>query len=143
MRCLALTVIVGSVFVAAPASAWTETILYSFCSQNRCADGMQPVQNGLVFDSSGNLYGTTYNAGPNQSGEVFKLSPEGILSVPLAFPDQYGSGEPTGGLVSDAAGNLYGATQDHVFRLTPDGTESLLQSFDNYQLQSGVSLDKK
>src|SRR5689334_2673353 len=117
MRCLALSVFVISVFTAAPAPAWTEAILYSFCSQSRCADGMQPVQNGLVFDSSGNLYGTTYNAGPNQSGEVFKLTPGGALSVPLAFPDQYGGGGPTGGLVSDATGNLYGATQDHVFEL--------------------------
>jgi uncharacterized repeat protein (TIGR03803 family) len=60
---------------------WTETVLYSFCSQNDCTDGSLPV-GGLVLDAAGSLYGTTYLGGtyqctlqPPGCGTVFKLSP--------------------------------------------------------------------
>ncbi|HSC19772.1 MAG TPA: choice-of-anchor tandem repeat GloVer-containing protein [Rhizomicrobium sp.] len=150
MRRVALTVFGLSLLSSGPVSAGAETTLYSFCTQggNSCTDGIQPVRSGVVSDSSGNLYGTTYTAGPNQGGEVFKLTPEGVLSVPLGFPDPYGGGGPIGGVVRDEAGNFYGATQDHVFKLAPDGSETLLHYFSgdgnhNYLLQSGVSLDRK
>jgi uncharacterized repeat protein (TIGR03803 family) len=48
----------GTVFKLTPASTgWTETVLYSFCSQTNCADGLEP--NRLTMDAAGNLYGTT------------------------------------------------------------------------------------
>jgi uncharacterized repeat protein (TIGR03803 family) len=55
---------------------WSETVLYSFCSQANCADRQQPEAPPYV-DNAGNLYGTT-NGGPdNQGGTVFELSSNG------------------------------------------------------------------
>jgi uncharacterized repeat protein (TIGR03803 family) len=58
----------------------TETVLYSFCPTNGCADGQNPF-GGLLLDTEGNLYGTTFyggepNCDPNRGcGVVFKLTP--------------------------------------------------------------------
>ena len=54
----------GTVFEISPSgSGWTKTILHSFSLFDGCA----PMQ-GLVMDSSGNLYGTTSNGGSENSG---------------------------------------------------------------------------
>jgi len=60
-------------------AAPTETVLYSFQAGS---DGAFPFA-GLIADSSGNLYGTT--AGGEPRGTVFKLSPNGIVTVLHAF----------------------------------------------------------
>jgi uncharacterized repeat protein (TIGR03803 family) len=49
----------------APAG-WTESILYNFSGGS---DGSQPY-GGLIFDSAGNLYGTTYRGGASNAGTV-------------------------------------------------------------------------
>src|ERR1700692_4135003 len=54
----------------APAG-WTESILYNFSGGS---DGSQPYS-GLIFDSAGNLYGTTYQGGASNAGTVYELSP--------------------------------------------------------------------
>jgi uncharacterized repeat protein (TIGR03803 family) len=73
----------GTAFKLTPngGGSWTETVLYSFCSENDCADGSLP-GGSLVLDAAGSLYGTTVNGGANQCTEyfpqcgiVFKLSP--------------------------------------------------------------------
>lgn len=60
---------------------WKETVLYNFCSVTGCLDGAVPMA-GLVVDSAGNLYGTTYAGGAIECetsfggcGTVFELSP--------------------------------------------------------------------
>src|ERR1700685_582731 len=68
----------GTVFELSPLQdgTWQETIIYDFCSgglQNHCPDGEEP-EAGLIFDTRGNLYGTT-TFGGNGSGTVFELSP--------------------------------------------------------------------
>jgi uncharacterized repeat protein (TIGR03803 family) len=50
-----------------------ETVLYSFCSASGCTDGAEPVA-GLIQDTAGNLYGTTFRGGANDRGTVFKLT---------------------------------------------------------------------
>ncbi|HTZ95148.1 MAG TPA: choice-of-anchor tandem repeat GloVer-containing protein [Terriglobales bacterium] len=76
----------GIVFELSPKadSTWTETVLYNFCSVTACLDGAVPMA-GLVFDSKGNLYGTTYAGGANDCengffgcGTVFELSPPSL-----------------------------------------------------------------
>jgi uncharacterized repeat protein (TIGR03803 family) len=67
----------GLVFKLTPKGK--ETVLYSFCWQDNCADGANPYA-GLVFDGKGNLYGTTANGGASDcfygcGGAVFKLTP--------------------------------------------------------------------
>src|SRR5207253_1886931 len=53
----------GTVFKLAPSgTGWTETVLYSFCAQINCPDGLFP-QGRLILDGSGNLYGTRQRRG--------------------------------------------------------------------------------
>ena len=61
----------GTVFKITPSGALTT--LYSFCTQPECTDGKFP-NGGLVQDTNGNFYGTTYDGGANGDGTVFRLS---------------------------------------------------------------------
>jgi uncharacterized repeat protein (TIGR03803 family) len=66
----------GTVFkLTRGSSGWQESVLWNFTCGN---DGCGP-EASLVFDSAGNLYGTTYEGGPGGLGygTVFKLSPDG------------------------------------------------------------------
>ena len=101
----------GNVFelTYAPGVGWTEHPLYQF--QNG-SDGKWPV-GGLIFDSAGNLYGTTSSGGNGGGGTVFELSPSGDtwtfkLLYSFSGPNSYcGS---LAALAIDGAGNLYGTT---------------------------------
>jgi uncharacterized repeat protein (TIGR03803 family) len=83
-----------------------ETILYNFTGG---ADGGCPAA-GLIRDSAGNLYGTGVLGGTSNDGVVFKLDTAGTLTVLHNFTGGADGGAPTGGLVRDSAGNLYGTT---------------------------------
>lgn len=93
-----------------------EIVLYSFCSQEKCSDGDQPIS-GLIFDTAGNLYGTTPYGG-HGGGVVFQLTPgaDGTWSEKALYsfcptePCKDGL-EPGSSLTFDAAGNLYGVTR--------------------------------
>lgn len=95
--------------------AWTETVLYTFCSEKNCTDGEYPV-GGLIFDEGGNLYGTTTAGGTSGGGTVFELSPgangwiEGVLYSFCSQPSCPDGLQPRSGLIFDASGNLYGTT---------------------------------
>ncbi len=139
----------GVVFKLTPSSqgAWTESVLYSFAGG---ADGAWPYS-PLIFDSAGNLYGTTEMGGSNNYGTVFELKLNGDGSwtevVLHSFSGGPGDGaEPQAGLTFDHAGNLYGTTNSGglsncsfpigcgvVFQLAPGSggqwTESILHAF--------------
>jgi uncharacterized repeat protein (TIGR03803 family) len=109
----------GTVYQLAPngSGGWTETVIYSFCSLASCADGEDPSYSYVIFDSKGNLYGTTYSGGTNGDGAVFELTPNGsggwTESVLYSFCSvtNCADGEnPVSGLVMDSSGNLYGTT---------------------------------
>jgi uncharacterized repeat protein (TIGR03803 family) len=81
---------------------------------------------GLVRDSAGNLYGTTYHGGFFGYGTVFKVDTSGQETVLHSFAYSTDGGYPYAGLVRDVAGNLYGTTfqggvsgAGTVFKLTP------------------------
>ena len=132
----------GTVFELVNSSGtYTEKVLYNFTGN---ADGGIPVGT-LLMDSAGNLYGTAQSGGPgglfNGYGVVFELvNSSGTYSETtlhsFAYTDGYG---PSGGLVRDAAGNLYGITlgggangSGVVFELVNSSgtyTEKLLYSF--------------
>jgi uncharacterized repeat protein (TIGR03803 family) len=124
----------GIVFKVSPAGK--ETVLYQFTGTP--GDGQNSWQ-GLVRDSLGNLYGTTYYGGTNNFGTVFKLDPTGKETVLHSFGTNNPDGIfPFGGsLIRDSAGTLYGTTSldlsqsGTVFKLTPDGTETILHTFTN------------
>ena len=128
----------------------TTSVLHSFAGG---ADGANP-QTGLVIDASGNLYGTTSAGGASNCGTVFKMKPSGKVTVLYAFQCGIDGFTPSGGVVMDADGNLYGtvygggaANRGAVFKLTPDGTESVVHSFtggvDGAYPVGGVIADKK
>jgi uncharacterized repeat protein (TIGR03803 family) len=122
---------IGTVFELSPSgSAWTEKVLYSFTGGS---DGCEPYA-GVIFDTSGNLYGATNDADCSGGGTVFKLTPSnggGTYSLVHSFTGGCGPGcgcGPWGNLAIDGAGNLYGATlcdgpynAGNVFELTPSG----------------------
>ncbi|MGA9724303.1 MAG: choice-of-anchor tandem repeat GloVer-containing protein [Candidatus Binatus sp.] len=126
----------GTVFKLTPSG--TLTTLYSFCSKPGCTDGAAPTA-GVIQDSDGNLYGTD-GGGVNNSGTVFELTPSGTLTTLYSFCSQTDctdGQEPSGGVVRDSAGNLYGTTHQGganfagtVFKLAPSGTLTTLHAFD-------------
>jgi uncharacterized repeat protein (TIGR03803 family) len=118
----------GSVFQLTNSNGkWTESQLYSFKGGT---DGSFPTAT-LVFDATGNLYGTTSAGGDsNDDGVVFKLTPTSSgkwkESVAHHFQNSPDGSSPNYGLVLDKSGNLYGTTpfgglnnQGAVFELTP------------------------
>jgi hypothetical protein len=119
-----------------PSGAWTETILHSFSG----ADGADPAA-GLVFDSAGNLYGTTAYGGNGPCtvlavvlgcGVVFQLSPptsggSWTESVLYNFQGGNDSGGSQAALIFDSAGNLYGTTSGSGFDHTSNGVGAVFQ----------------
>jgi uncharacterized repeat protein (TIGR03803 family) len=90
---------------------WHSTVIHSFSAHPQ--EGKAP-KGALVFDSAGNLYGSTLSGGPNGVGVVYKLSrgktgkwTYTILYSPNAQIDGPNS---SGTLVLDALGNIYGTT---------------------------------
>ena len=119
-----------------------------FCITSGIAfgDGQRP-EAGLVFDAAGDLYGTTSSDGAG-AGTVFELTPQANGKWTQKILDQFqnlaDAAFPWGGLIFDAAGNLYGTTLQGgsgvcslgcgtVFELTPNSrggwTEIVLHNF--------------
>jgi len=103
----------GELLELTPAGSgpWNETALFDF---NVYTNGAAP-NAGLVFDSAGNLYGTTANGlGLNGPGTVFKLTPSsgGMWTVTTlhSFVGTNDGQVPGAGILRDAAGNLFGTT---------------------------------
>ncbi len=104
----------GTVFELSPTGGtWTEQVLYSFTGSTTNGDGQNPIF-GLTFDAAGNLYGTTEAGGVPQVGTVFELTRAGGVwteKLVYTFSNNTTDGRnPVGGVVFDAAGNLYGTT---------------------------------
>jgi uncharacterized repeat protein (TIGR03803 family) len=91
---------------------WSPTVIHTFVSGT--SDGFD-AEGTLVLDKTGNLYGTTEWGGANATGTVYELShasgswTEKILYSFSKSPEGQGT-HPWGGVIFDAAGNLYGTT---------------------------------
>jgi len=134
----------GTVYKITPTGA--EIVLHSFAPPGS-ADGMNPYA-GLTMDGAGNLYGTTWIGGVNDTGAVFKIASSGNESILYSFgAAATGDGsEPASGLIMDSAGNLYGTTylggaigNGTVFRITPAGNETILHSFGQFGSGDGIN----
>jgi uncharacterized repeat protein (TIGR03803 family) len=136
----------GAVF-ALDQTTGVEQVLYSFCRQDSCADGLFPSDS--LINVKGVLYGTTVEGGGTSCGgagcgTVFALDPRtGAERVLYAFCSQYNcadGSDPFAGLI-DVKGVLYGTTDEGgtsefgtVFALDPKtGTETVLYSFCSQQ----------
>jgi uncharacterized repeat protein (TIGR03803 family) len=78
-------------------------------------DGSQPYAS-LIIDTAGDLFGTTNAGGTNNAGTVFEVvntSTGYASSSPTlaSFNDTDGAGPLTAGVIEDAAGNLFGTTE--------------------------------
>jgi uncharacterized repeat protein (TIGR03803 family) len=111
----------GTVFELSPGGGgiWTETTLWSFDG----ADGTASTA-GVVFDASGNLYGTTETGGgPYSYGVVYELSSQqdGTWKETVLHTFHTGDygGSPYAGVTIDSAGNLYGTGPGGVYELSP------------------------
>jgi hypothetical protein len=120
----------GIVFKLAPprhkGGTWTKKVLHQFDAQ----DGSNSAA-GVVFDGSGNLFGTTFSGLPSGSGLVFELKkPSGTVhswteTVLHVFSDGNDGAGPLASVVFDPNGRLYGTTatatnrsaQGNVFRM--------------------------
>jgi uncharacterized repeat protein (TIGR03803 family) len=140
----------GVVFKYTPGAA--ETVLYNFCSQPNCSDGLGPDAK-LLEAADGNFFGTTTgvppppNTGVCQSdcGTVFKLTPGGVLTTLYTFcsqPNCSDGSNPLAELIQASDGNLYGTTWEGgnaaacsghgcgtVFRITPSGALNTIHTF--------------
>jgi uncharacterized repeat protein (TIGR03803 family) len=112
----------GTVFKLSPQGA--ETVLYTFTADS--SDGAWPTS--LVRAESGALYGVTREC-DIIPGTLFEINPAGKFSVVYTFE----SGEPTGNLILDSEGNLYGTTDGpdygSIYKMSPSGVETTLYTF--------------
>lgn len=113
----------GMVFQLTPpasSGAWTSKVLYSFTGG---ADGANPV--GLTFGPNGILYGAASEGGSVGEGAVFQLTPPAKFpgvwteTVLYNFLGGEAGANPSGPLIVNGNGSLYGTTPSSVFLLTP------------------------
>ena len=162
----------GTVFKLSPPKTkggkWTEKVLHRFegiADGRKLGDGANP-NGGLILDSKGAIYGTTYIGGyncPHNSsqgcGTAFELRPPTtkngawVEKVIHRFnPVNSYEAWPMAGLIMDKSGRLFGTThEDSVFRLAPSSksagswTETILYSFKgtgaSYALDAPLTFD--
>ena len=122
-------------FPAGGADASGYKVLHAFSG----TDGAGPTS-ALIRDANGNLYGTTHDGISGGWGTIFKLAPDGTETVLHVLDGDNDGGLPYAGVIADGEGNLYGAASSlgpggnqsqggTIFRITPDGTFTVLYAF--------------
>lgn len=126
----------GLGIVFAIARNGVETVLHTF--QGICcgSDGSFPYT-ALLADKRGNMYGTTFKGGNSSDlGTVFRITPAGNETLIHAFSGATDGGEPASALVRGKNHVFYGTASvggsqnlGVAFRMTADGTETVLHNF--------------
>jgi uncharacterized repeat protein (TIGR03803 family) len=135
---------------------WRETVLHRF---GHGEDGNEPI-GSVVFDKTGNFYGTTLLGGAFANGTVFEAKRSGKSWTEKVIYSFGGTSSdainPVAALTTDANGNLYGTAPaggasgvGAVFKLSRSGsgwTETVLYSFqglsDGQNPVGGLVLDE-
>lgn len=142
----------GTIFQVTPAGVMT--LLHTFGDGSVANDGANP-QGGLIQGADGNFYGTTQYGGSANLGTIFKMTPQGVVTIVHSFGDgsvTNDGAQPVAALVQDN-GVFYGTTlrggvsvdsgsvsggdpvagetsdNGTVFKLDHDGTVTTLHSF--------------
>jgi uncharacterized repeat protein (TIGR03803 family) len=135
----------GTVFklTREPRGKWKYSTLHVFHGP----DGEAP-SGSLIFDSAGNLFGTTERGGAHGNGTVFELSPSGDKWKETVLHSFGGTSDdvtaPLGAVIFDAAGNLYGTatfggtsfSQGGIFELKRSGNkwkETVIYNFSGFK----------
>ena len=126
---------VGNIFEMTPAGA-----LSNFYSFTGGSDGSSPTA-ALLPGADGNFYGTTATGGNNDAGNIFKLTPGGLLTNLYSFTNGADGSGPVGALAQGTDGNFYGVTKHNtisgypfygtIFKITPNGALTTLYAL-NY-----------
>jgi kumamolisin len=131
--------------VQALAPGWQnspETILHSFQDGTVTNDGLNPATS-CIQGTDGNFYGTTANGGASYAGVVYKVTPQGAVTILHSFSDgtvANDGDEPEAALVQGTDGNFYGTTQNGgtnrsnggtAFKITAQGVETILHNFND------------
>jgi uncharacterized repeat protein (TIGR03803 family) len=111
------------------ATGWKERVLHAFTGGD---DGANPFYEKLVFDTAGNVYGSTEAGGTNGTGVVFELIPQPGGDWREKVLHNFGKlgtsdgANPYAGVILDPAGHVYGTTFNGghlgygtVFEITP------------------------
>jgi uncharacterized repeat protein (TIGR03803 family) len=113
------------------------TVLYNFCSQPNCADGISP-EAALVQGSDGDFYGSTTAGGANSRGTLFQVTPSGVLTTLYNFCSlsECTDGYMPSALVQATDGSFYGVTHygaasgyGTIFQITSSGAYTTLYGF--------------
>lgn len=126
----------GIVFKIEPHTG-SEYVIHTFAGIC-CGSGDGSFPQSSLLLRGGYLYGTTVAGGTScDCGTVYRITPDGTETVLHAFGGGTDGAQPYGRLVADKQGNLYGTTQHGgtggnlgtVYKIAPDGTETVLYSF--------------
>ena len=131
----------GNIFKMTPDGALTT--LYSFSGG---LDGALPV-GALTPGPDGNFYGMTGTGGASTNGNVFKITPEGLLTTIYSFTGGADGFLPSGQLAQGTDGNFYGVTEYNqiqglqfygtIFKITPGGALTTLCALNPVETLSG------
>ena len=132
----------GTIFEMTPAGF--VTIRYAFSGG---FDGAYPYAS-VIQASDGNFYGTAYSGDITTFGRIYRMTPDGVVTVMHTFTSGADGANPLTPLVQGRDGNFYGTTyfggaanQGTAFRMTPDGTVTVLHSFSGSEgIQPGSGL---
>ncbi len=161
IRLIAVLAVFALTLLAAQTAVSQEKVIYNFFN---VGGSVNPI-GGVIADASGNLYGTAFYGGANGNGMVFELSPgESGWTEKVLYsfnPNGIDGFGPTGVMVFDNAGNLYGTTEfggtgdctngfgcGTAFELSPsaDGSwkETIVHDFegtDGWEVHAGLIRD--
>jgi uncharacterized repeat protein (TIGR03803 family) len=111
----------------------TYTLVYSF--KGGATDGQSP-NAGVLFDSAGNIYGTTYGGGQSNAGVVYEISAGGVESVLHSFGRNSADGSNPYSSLIKAKGAFYGTTLQGgsanggtIYKITAAGVETVVHQF--------------
>jgi uncharacterized repeat protein (TIGR03803 family) len=119
--------LVINILASAPTLAQEYSVLHRFGDGSVTNDGTLPFS--IIQATDGNFYGAAGAGGANNnSGAIFKMTPQGVVSTFYSFNGNVGMAFPQS-LIQAANGDFIGTTSNQIFRLTQTGTLTLLHIF--------------